>query len=90
MNVGVLASGTGTNLQALIDRAHGHGGVRIVAVGSDRPEAQALERARAACIEVRAFEVSEFADRRERDLAIAGWMGARGVELVVAAGYMRL
>ena len=48
MNVAVLASGTGTNLQALIDRAHGHDGVTIVAVGSDRPDAPALERARAA------------------------------------------
>jgi phosphoribosylglycinamide formyltransferase 1 len=90
MNVGVLASGTGTNLQALIDRAHGRDGVRIVAVGSDRPEARALQRARAASIEVRAFEVAEFAGRRERDLAIADWMRTLGVELVVAAGYMRL
>jgi phosphoribosylglycinamide formyltransferase 1 len=90
MNVGVLASGTGTNLQALIDRAHGRDGVQIVAVGSDRPEAPALDRARAASIEARAFEISEFAGRRERDLAIAGWMGTLGVELVVAAGYMRL
>ncbi len=48
MNVAVLASGTGTNLQALIDRVHGRDGVTIVAVGSDRPDAQALARARAA------------------------------------------
>lgn len=90
MNVGVLASGTGTNLQALIDRAHGHDGVRIVAVGSDRRDAQALERARAADIEARAFEAGEFADRRGRDLAMADWMRSLGVELVVGAGYMRL
>jgi phosphoribosylglycinamide formyltransferase-1 len=90
VNVGVLASGTGTNLQALIDRAHGRDGVRIVAVGSDRAEAQALERARAAKIEARAFEAANFADRRERDLAMADWMRSLGVELVVAAGYMRL
>lgn len=90
MNVGVLASGAGTNLQALIDRAHGRDGVQIVAVGSDRADAQALERARAANIEARAFEAAEFADRRARDLAIAEWMRSLGVELVVGAGYMRL
>jgi phosphoribosylglycinamide formyltransferase-1 len=90
MNVGVLASGTGTNLQALIDRAHGSDGVRIVAVGSDRPDAQALERARVASIEARVFEAGEFPGRRERDLAMADWMGSLAVELVVAAGYTRL
>lgn len=90
MNVGVLASGTGTNLQALIDRAHGRDGVQIVAVGSDRADAQALERARAAGIEARAFEVDDFAGRRARDLAIADWMRSLSVELVVGAGYMRL
>jgi phosphoribosylglycinamide formyltransferase-1 len=90
MNVGVLASGTGTNLQALIDRAHGRDGVRIVAVGADRAEAQALERARAATIEARAFAAGDFAGRRERDLAMADWMRSLGVELVVGAGYMRL
>ena len=42
MNVGVLASGTGTNLQALIDRAHGREGVVVRGVASDKPEAQAL------------------------------------------------
>lgn len=90
MNVGVLASGTGTNLQALIDRAHGRYGVQIVAVGSDRADAQALERARAAGIEARAFEVDDYAGRRARDLAIADWMRSLGVELVVGAGYVRL
>ena len=90
MNVAVLASGTGTNLQALIDRVHGRDGVTIVAVGSDRPDAQALDRARAADIPERAFELSDFPGRRERDLAMADWLRSLGVELVVAAGYMRL
>jgi phosphoribosylglycinamide formyltransferase 1 len=90
MNVAVLASGTGTNLQALIDRAHGRDGVTIVAVGSDRPDAQALERARAVGIPERAFVLSDFPERRERDLAMADWFSELGVELVVAAGYMRL
>jgi phosphoribosylglycinamide formyltransferase 1 len=90
MNVAVLVSGTGTNLQALIDRAHGRDGVSIVAVGSDRPDAQALERARAAGIPARAFALADFPGRRARDLAMADWFSASGVELVVAAGYIRL
>jgi phosphoribosylglycinamide formyltransferase 1 len=90
MNVAVLASGTGTNLQALIDRAHGRDGVTIVAVGSDQPAARALARARAADIPERAFTLSDFPGRRDRDLAMADWFTSLGVELVVAAGYMRL
>jgi phosphoribosylglycinamide formyltransferase-1 len=90
MNVAVLASGTGTNLQALIDRVHGREGVTIVAVGSDRPDAQALARARAVDIPERAFALSDFPGRRDRDLAMADWLQSLGVGLVVAAGYMRL
>ena len=90
MNVAVLASGTGTNLQSLIDGVHGRDRITIVAVGSDRPDAQALERARAAAIPERAFALSDFPSRRDRDLAIADWFASLGVELVVAAGYMRL
>ena len=90
MNVAVLASGSGTNLQALIDRVHGRDGVRIVAVGSDRPDAQALERARSAGIPERAFAADAYGDRRDRDRAMADWLQSRGAELVVAAGYMRL
>ena len=45
MKVGVLASGAGTNLQAILDRVHGRGGVEVVGVGSDKPDAQALGRA---------------------------------------------
>ena len=55
MKVAVLASGAGTNLQALIDRAHGRDGVELVAVASDKPDAPALERARAAGIAAEAF-----------------------------------
>ena len=47
VKVGVLASGDGSNLQAILDRVHGRDGVEVVAVGSDKPEARALERARA-------------------------------------------
>jgi phosphoribosylglycinamide formyltransferase-1 len=90
MNVGVLASGGGTNLQALIDRVHGREGVRILAVASDRPDAGALERARTAGIPERAFPRSEHHDRATRDGAIAAWLIENDVELVVLAGYMQL
>jgi phosphoribosylglycinamide formyltransferase-1 len=90
MNVGVLASGAGTNLQALIDRLHGRDGVRLVAVASDRPGAPALERARDAGIETRTFPRDGYPTREDRDRAMADWLEERGVELVVLAGYMQL
>jgi phosphoribosylglycinamide formyltransferase-1 len=88
MNVGVLASGTGSNLQALIDRAHGRDGVVLRAVASDKPGAPALDRARAAGIDAMAF--TGFVDRAARDAAILDWLRERDVELVVLAGYMQL
>ena len=90
MNVGVLASGAGTNLQALIDRAHGRDGVRLVAVASDKSGARALARAREAGIAAEAFAGGAFADRPARDAAIAAWLRERGTDLVVLAGYMQL
>lgn len=90
MNVAVLASGTGTNLQALLDRVHGRDGVEIVAVASDKPDAPALERARSAGVEAGVFPLDAFGDRDERDRAMAEWLVGRGVELVVLAGYMQL
>jgi phosphoribosylglycinamide formyltransferase-1 len=90
MNVGVLASGAGTNLQALIDRTHGRDGVQLVAVASDKPSARALARAQEAGIAAEAFTRAGFADRPARDAAIAAWLRERGVELVVLAGYMQL
>ena len=89
MNAGVLASGGGTNLQALIETVHGRE-VEIVGVVSDRPDAHALQRARGAGIETAVFERADYADRAARDAAIADWLDARGVELVVLAGYMAL
>jgi phosphoribosylglycinamide formyltransferase-1 len=90
VRVGVLASGEGSNLQAILDRVHGRDGVEVVAVGSDKPGARALARADAAGVAVRAFPEAEHADRRARDLAIAAWLDGAGVELVVLAGYMQL
>ena len=90
MKLAVLASGTGTNLQALLDTVHGRDGITIVAVASDKPEAQALERARAAGVAVAAFPAGAYTDRPERDLAMAHWIAQAGAELVVLAGYMQL
>lgn len=100
MKVGVLASGGGTNLQALLDAypasadpaAPGPGRAvpEVVAVASDKPGARALQRARSAGVATRAFPRDDYGDRVERDLAIADWLAAEGVELVVLAGYMSL
>lgn len=94
--IAVLASGGGTNLQAIIDQAHGHeagpGGpvVEVVGVGSDQPTAGALERAREADIPTATFPRDAFGERAVRDEAIADWLEALRVDLVVLAGYMQL
>lgn len=88
--VAVLASGAGTNLQAILDQLHGRNGIEVVAVGSDQPAAPALERAAAAGIETATFELESYPDREARDRAIADWLSARGVDLIVLAGYMQL
>ena len=90
MRVAVLASGAGTNLQAILDTAHGRDGVEVVAVASDRPGATALDRAGGAGIETDSFPVSGFDDREMRDAALADWLEERGADLVVLAGYMQL
>jgi phosphoribosylglycinamide formyltransferase-1 len=83
--IGVLVSGEGTNLQALIDA-----GLPIAAVASSRKEARALERARAAGIETATFSLDCHATREERDLVLATWLEDHDVDLVVLAGYMHL
>ena len=89
LRVGVLASGSGTNLQALLDTVHGHE-AQVVAVGSDKPEARALERAAAAGVPTRVFPGADYPSREDRDAAMAAWLDDEGVELVVLAGYMQL
>ena len=89
LRVGVLASGAGTNLQAILDRVHGVE-AEVVAVGCDKPGAEALGRALALGIATREFPRAEYADREARDLAIAEWLVEHDVELVVLAGYMQL
>jgi phosphoribosylglycinamide formyltransferase-1 len=88
--IAVLASGTGTNLQAILDTVHGRDGIAVVGVGSDKPEAPALERARRAGVPTAVFARDDYPDREARDLAIADWLEARGADLVVLAGYMQL
>jgi phosphoribosylglycinamide formyltransferase 1 len=89
MKVGVLASGTGSNLQALLDTVHGRE-VEIAGLASDKPDALALERARGAGVATGVFPGAAYPDRAARDEAIADWLQGLGVELVVLAGYMQL
>ena len=83
--IGVLVSGEGTNLQALIDA-----GLPIAAVASNRSGVRALERAEQAGIPARVFDLEAYADRMARDRELAEWLLLRGVDLVVLAGYMQL
>lgn len=83
--IGVLASGAGSNLQALLDA-----GLPVVAVASNVEDAAALERAATAGIPAAAFPLGRYRDRAERDVALADWLAQHGVELVVCAGYMHL
>ena len=83
--IGVLVSGEGTNLQALLDA-----GLPVVAVASNVPGAYALRRADAASVPVAVFLLEDYPSRETRDLAMAAWLESRGVRLVVCAGYMHL
>ena len=83
--IGVLVSGSGTNLQALLDA-----GLPVSAVASNRARVAALERARVARVPVAVFELDDYADRAERDGAMADWLASHGVELAVCAGYMHV
>lgn len=95
LRVGVLASGAGTNLQAILDAVHGRDGIEVVGVLSDRADAGALARAAAAGVETGVFGLGARAggsgrDRAARDAAMADWLADRDVGLVVLAGYMQL
>ncbi len=88
--IGVLASGAGTNLQALLDQVHGIDGIEIVAVASDKPTAPALSRAQTAGVLCAVFPAAAYAGRAARDQAMGDWLAAQGVQLVVLAGYMQI
>ena len=83
--IGVLVSGEGSNLQALLDA-----GLPVVAVASNKAGARALDRAGAAGVATAVFPLDEYPDRDARDVAMADWLEGHGVEVVVCAGYMHL
>jgi phosphoribosylglycinamide formyltransferase 1 len=83
--IGVLVSGEGTNLQALLDA-----GLPVVAVASNKHGVRALERAEKAGVATAVFDADEYATREERDVALAEWLRGQDVDLVVCAGYMQL
>jgi phosphoribosylglycinamide formyltransferase 1 len=88
--IAVLASGTGSNLQALLDKVHGRDGIEIVCVASNKPDAQALTRAGDAGVETGVFPLDDYDDREARDQALADWLDEHGVQLVVLAGFMEI
>ena len=88
--VAVLASGTGTNLQAILDEVHGRDGIEVACVASNKADAMALRRAAGAGIETGVFERSDYADREARDAALGDWLDERDLGLIVLAGYMEL
>jgi phosphoribosylglycinamide formyltransferase-1 len=89
--IGVLISGRGSNLQALIDAiADGSLNARMAIVISNKADAPGLDRARAAGVETLVLDHRSFASRDEYDAAIAQELRSRGVSLVCLAGFMRL
>jgi phosphoribosylglycinamide formyltransferase-1 len=87
----VLVSGSGTNLQAVLDAiAAGSLDARVAVVVSNVAGARALDRARAAGVEAAVMEHGRFQSRRAFDTAVVERLRARGVELVVLAGFMRM
>src|SRR6185295_13270670 len=89
--LGVLLSGSGTNLQALIDAIDaGRLDARIALVVSNRPDAYGLTRATQAGLATTVLRHGDFASREAFDDALVAELRGRGVELVVLAGFMRL
>ena len=90
LKIGVLLSGSGTNLQALIDDiAAGTLNAEIVQVVSSRPDAYGIERAQAAGIPVLVMNKTLYADAEAADAQIVEALQAAGAEYIVMAGYMR-
>ena len=91
VKLGVLISGTGSNLQAIIDAIlRGELKAEIRLVISNRPDAQGLERARRHGIETAVIEHRKFPSREDFDRAVLAALRDRSVELVALAGFMRL
>ena len=90
LRLGVLVSGEGTNLQAILESVHGREGIEVACVASSRSDARGLERARAAGVPADAFPVAELGDRGARDHALAVYLERHAVDLIVLAGFMEL
>jgi phosphoribosylglycinamide formyltransferase 1 len=88
--VGVLISGKGTNLQAVLDTVHGREGIEVVCVGSSRVGAPGLERARAAGVDTAVFAKADYGDRDARDAALGDWLEEHAIDLLVLAGFMEV
>ena len=85
VRLGVLASGKGSNLRNLVERAYS-----VVAVATNRPSCGAAQFARERGLALGEFSQRRFASREERDTAMLGWLRRQGAELVVNAGYDRI
>lgn len=91
LKIGVLLSGSGTNLQAIIDRiADGSLNASIELVVSSRPSAYGLKRAEAAGLQTLTLSKEIYADPEQADEIIAAELKSRGCEYVIMAGYMRM
>jgi phosphoribosylglycinamide formyltransferase-1 len=88
--IAVLVSGSGTNLQAILDQLHDRDGIEVAAVASSKAGAGALARARAAGVQTAVFEAAAHPGRIDRDRAMAAWLTEQEVDLVVLAGFMEL
>jgi phosphoribosylglycinamide formyltransferase-1 len=89
--IGVLISGSGTNLQAIIDAIEaGKLDAKIAVVLSNKADAQGLARARQHGISTEILNHKNFSSRETYDEAVVSLLRGRGVELVVLAGFMRL
>lgn len=91
LKIGVLVSGSGTNLQAIIDRiADGSLNAEVALVVSSRPGVRGIERAQAAGLPVLVMEKSEYVEPEAADAKIASALKEAGCEYVIMAGYMRM
>lgn len=91
LKIGVLISGSGTNLQAIVDRiADGSLNAEVALVVSSRPGVRGIERAQAAGLPVLVMEKSEYAEPEAADAKIASALKEAGCEYVIMAGYMRM
>jgi phosphoribosylglycinamide formyltransferase-1 len=88
--LGVLVSGQGTNLQAILDSVHGRDGIEVACVAANRGEARALERALAAGVPTAVFVAVDHTDRPRRDRDLGDFLERHEVDLVVLAGFMEL